>query len=150
LSEENVATVRLLFESVSKDLLEAFADAPRLREAFEHYFAQDLEWVMPSWAPGNPLESHWGIDGAIAAMTDHLSPWEMYRNVPERYVGAGDKVVVLAHEEGRLSGERSEVEIEVGGVWTFRAGKIAKVEHFTSHQQALRMAGIDPAVPQAG
>lgn len=149
MSEENVATVRLIYESVSIDLLEAFADAPRLRSAFEHYFADDLEWVMPP-LNGGAAESHWGVDGAIAAMTDHLAPWAEYRNLPERYVEAGDRVVVLAHEHGLLR-SGGELELEIGGVWTFRAGKISRVEYFASHEQALHSAGVDPAAaPQAG
>jgi ketosteroid isomerase-like protein len=149
-SEENVATVRLILESVSKDLLEAFADAPRLRAAFLHYFAEDLEWVMPAgFEADSPSRSHRGVDGAIAAMTDHLSPWDEYRNVVEHYIEAGDSVVALAHEHGRAR-DGSEVELEVGMVWTFGAGKIARVESFPSHERALRAAGVDPAAVAPG
>jgi ketosteroid isomerase-like protein len=150
-SEENVATVRLILESVSKDLLEAFADAPRLRAAFLHYFAEDLEWVMPSgFDPDAPSESHHGVDGAIAAMTDHLSPWEEYRNVVERYIDAGASVVALAHEYGKARNGGSDIDLEVGMVWTFAAGKVARVESFRSHEEAVRAAGLDPAAVAQG
>jgi ketosteroid isomerase-like protein len=144
-SEENVATVRLILESVSKDLLEAFADAPRLRAAFLHYFAEDLEWVMPvGFDADSPSESHRGVDGAIAAMSAHLSPWDEYRSVVDRYIDAGDSVVALVHEHGR-GRNGSEIELEVGMVWTFSDEKIARVESFTSHERALQAAGVDPA-----
>jgi ketosteroid isomerase-like protein len=150
-SEENVATVRLILESVSKDLLEAFADAPRLRAAFLHYFAEDLEWVMPTGFEADaPNESHWGVDGAIAALTDHLSPWAEYRNVVEHYIDAGDSVVALTHEYGHALNGATDIDLEVGMVWKFSAGKIARVVTFTGHEQALRAAGVDPTAVAPG
>jgi ketosteroid isomerase-like protein len=150
-SEENVATVRLILESVSKDLLEAFADAPRLRAAFLHYFAEDLEWVMPTGFEADaPSESHWGVDGAIAAMTDHLSSWAEYRNEVEHYIDAGDCVVALTHEYGRARNGGTELDLELGMVWQFSAGKIARVETFSGHEQALRTAGVDPTAVAPG
>jgi ketosteroid isomerase-like protein len=150
-SEENVATVRLILESVSKDLLEAFADAPRLQAAFRHYFSEDLVWVMPSATePDAPAESHWGVEAAIAALSDHLAPWDEYRNVVERYIDAGDSVVALTHEYGKARDGGPEVELEVGMVWTFADGKVKRVESFGSHERALRSAGLDPAASGRG
>ena len=141
---QNIEAVRQIFEGVNQELLEAMAESPTLRAAFEHYFAEDLEWVMVEARNGRAM-TYRGMDGAIEAMVAHLKPWTEYRHLAGRYIDAGDKVVVLAHESGRARTGEQRLDSDVGGVWSFRGAKIARVEHFQSHEQALSAAGIDVA-----
>jgi hypothetical protein len=58
--------------------------------------------------------------------------------------------VALAHEYGKARNGGSDIDLEVGMVWTFAAGKVARVESFRSHEQAVRAAGLDPAAVAQG
>jgi ketosteroid isomerase-like protein len=145
---QNIEAVRQIFEGVNQELLEAMAESPRLRDAFEHYFADDLEWVMVEGRSGRAL-TYRGMDGAIEAMNEHVRPWTDYRHLAGRYIDAGEVVVVLGHESGRARTGERRLDSEIGGVWRFRGPKIVRVEHFQDHQQALKAAGLDQTESQA-
>jgi ketosteroid isomerase-like protein len=145
---QNIEAVRQIFEGVNQELLEAMPTSPALRAAFEHYFTEDLQWVMVDGRGGDAL-TYEGLDGAIEAMNDHLRPWTEYRHLPGRYIDAGEVVVVLGHESARAKSGEKHLDTDIGGVWRFRGPKIARVEHFQSHEQALHAAGLDPAESQA-
>ena len=145
---QNIEAVRQIFEGINQELLEAMAESPRLRAAFENFFVEDLEWVMVDGRSGEAL-TYRGMEGAIEAMNDHVRPWAEYRHLPGRYIDTGEAVVVLGHESGRARTDERLLDSDIGGVWRFRGPKIARVEHFQSHEQALSAAGLDPAENQA-
>jgi ketosteroid isomerase-like protein len=67
--------------------------------------------------------------------------WEGFRIEPERFVDAGDRVVVIEVRRGRGSGSGVEVEQRSGVIWTLREGKVVGMETDLDPQEALEAAG---------
>lgn len=122
-----------------------------------------LERIYAAWGTGDfsiepEIYSHdwvWGFSdefvesGPVAgsqAQSDHLrnwlSQWTRWRCEAERYLPAGDRVLVLAKYTG--SGRQSEVEVEHLGahIWTFRGDEATKLVVYADRQQALRDAAL--------
>jgi ketosteroid isomerase-like protein len=62
---------------------------------------------------------------------------------PERFIAAGDKVVVFDYVRVRLKHEAEWREGPLAVVYTFRSGKVIHVRVFADRQQALEWAGVD-------
>ena len=62
---------------------------------------------------------------------------------PERFVDAGDDVVVVAKLTGTSRGARIPIEREQGYVWTIRQGKAIRFRWFsTAFPEALEAVGL--------
>ena len=61
---------------------------------------------------------------------------------PERFVDAGDDVVVVAKLTGTSRGARIPIEREQGYVWTIRDGKATRFRWFTTAPEALEAVGL--------
>jgi ketosteroid isomerase-like protein len=85
-----------------------------------------------------------GVAGLRAAMRDWLSAWESYRNVPEEFIDAGERVVVLTREHGRTRTHNVETNVETASVWTIREGKVLRLEAYLDRASALEAAGLQP------
>jgi ketosteroid isomerase-like protein len=74
---------------------------------------------------------------------DWLEPWATYRVQVDEMIEVGDGVVVLVRDRGRRHGMDVEVELISGSVWTFRDGKIARVEFYANREELRRATGLD-------
>jgi ketosteroid isomerase-like protein len=110
-------------------------DIPAMVEAFD----PQMEWIEPAEYPGG------GIQRGRAAVEAHLTwargTWAEGRCEPERFVVAGDKVVVFVHVRARLKDETEWREGRLADVYTFRDGKAVQMRSFPDRQQALEWAG---------
>jgi ketosteroid isomerase-like protein len=72
---------------------------------------------------------------------EFLGDWEQARYEPEGVREAGDRVVMpfTTHFRGR---DGIEVTAQATWVWTFRDGKIARLELFQDRDEALAAAGL--------
>jgi ketosteroid isomerase-like protein len=61
---------------------------------------------------------------------------------PERFIDAGDDVVVVATFTGVSRGGRIPIERKQGYVWTIHDGKAIRFRWFSSPQEALEAAGV--------
>ena len=129
MSQENVEVVRRIFDgwsqgdfSVGRDLMTA-----------------DFEWQQQADAvePGSRRGA------AIAtAFRNLFDVWESYRIVTDRYLDAGDKVVVFAHNRATARGSGMKLDQPFAYVWTVQAGKLARVEIYGNEREALEAAGL--------
>jgi len=106
-------------------------------------YGPDLEW---GWSDEFP-----GLEGVIREPVERserlvqwLSTWEQWRVVPEDFVTSGDHVVVLCRYTGRGKGSGVEVDTHGAHMWTFRDGRAARLEIFSSARRALKAAGVEP------
>jgi len=67
--------------------------------------------------------------------------WEEFRIEPERFVDAGDTVVVVEKRYGRGRGSGIDVEQRSAVIWTLRDGKIIAMETDVDPQEALTAVG---------
>lgn len=82
-----------------------------------------------------------------AAVEAHFSQaratWAEGSCEPERFVVAGDKIIVFVHVRVRLIHESEWREGRLADVYTFRNGKAIQMRSFADRRQALEWAGVD-------
>ena len=100
----------------------------------------DVEWVNPPVAvePGTRRGAV-GFNEAIASIYEG---WEDSRFEPEEVLASGEDVVALGELRARGRAVGLEVRREHAQVWTFRAGRVARMRWFDSHADALAAAGL--------
>jgi ketosteroid isomerase-like protein len=60
----------------------------------------------------------------------------------EEIIDAGDRVVLVAHHQGRGRGSGIEVDARFYEVYTLREGKVSRVDEYTEREPALEAAGL--------
>jgi hypothetical protein len=142
MSKENVEIVRTLIPAPGIDVAGLLRDEGRFRElraVVEPLIDPEAEAVA-LWQPG-PARVYVGIEGFRELWLDWLEPWATYRiREVEDLVDVGDRVVALIRDAGTRDDTDVEVEINAGSIWTFRDGKIVRVE-FCTREEALEAAG---------
>lgn len=124
MSEENVELVRQIHERWDRG------------ESIRELVAEDLEYVNPTYAvePGTRI----GRD-AFGSVTETY-PNFVFR--PERFIDAGDEVVVLGRYTASGGASGIELEGDHGYVWTIKDGVAVRFRWFQSHAEALEAARI--------
>lgn len=69
--------------------------------------------------------------------------WEQFRWEPQRFVGAGDEVVVLLHSHGRGKTSGLEMTRDVAMVWTLRGTRASALRFYVKQAEALEAAGLE-------
>jgi uncharacterized protein len=102
--------------------------------------ADDIEWVNPREAvePGTRK----GAPDFGDAADKVAGAFEDARVEFERFIDAGDEVVVIGTLRGKGRGSGIELERRQGYVWTIRDGKAVRFQWFNDPAQALQAAGV--------
>lgn len=107
---------------------------------FVKIFDPDIERIEPAGFPTA------GTYRGLEAVTEHVShgrgTWAEGACEPERFIVAGDKVVVLAHVLVRLKDHTDWIDGRIGDVYTFRDGKAVEFRTFGDTQEALEWVGV--------
>jgi ketosteroid isomerase-like protein len=117
-----------------------YADWSQGRFWTEDLYTDDLEL---RWFPDMPdRDETKGTSDVIDSVKDWLASWRDVRVVPERYIPAGERVVVVASVAA--TGRQSGVELvhHLVHVWTVRGDRIARVEAYSTLEEALAAAGV--------
>jgi len=103
--------------------------------------ADDIEWVNDAKAiePGVRKGAE-AFGDAAAGVT---STFDEARIEFERFVDAGDQVVVIGILRGIGHGSGVDIERRQGYIWTIRGGKAVRFQWFNDPADALAAAGID-------
>jgi uncharacterized protein len=108
-------------------------------EATVKAFDAQIAWIEPTEYPGG------GTYHGHAAVKAHLSrargTWAEGSCEPERFIAAGDKVIVFIYVRVRLKHETEWREGRHAAVYTFRNGKAIEMRIFDDKGQALEWAG---------
>lgn len=110
---------------------------------FVKNFDEDIEWVEFAESPGGG--TYQGRAAIEAHAMEARATWAEGSCEPERFIVAGDKIIVFVHVRVRLKNETDWREGRIGDVYTFRNGKVIHVRLFADRGQALEWAGADPA-----
>lgn len=101
----------------------------------------DIEWTEPAEFPGG------GTYHGRAAVKQYLKQsrdaWAEVRSEPERFIRAGDKIVVFVRARVRAKDSSQSQEVLLADVFAFREGKAVRMRAFADRQEALRWVGID-------
>jgi ketosteroid isomerase-like protein len=118
------------------ELVQAILERWSRRESTADLIADDLEYVNPPYA----VES--GTRRGRDALGGVLDVYPDFHFEPERYVDAGDEVVVIGVARG-TSASGLEASWRQAHVWTIRAGKAVRFRWFLDPADALAAAGVE-------
>src|SRR5262249_28199053 len=122
-------------------LKEAFAALNRNNiPAVMKIFDPQIERIEPADFPMG------GTYRGLAAVQEHLSKalatWAEGTCAPEKFIVAGDKIIVFVYVHVRLKHEKEWREGPLADVFTFRNGKVIHWRTFGERQQALDWVGV--------
>jgi ketosteroid isomerase-like protein len=124
-----------------------------IRRFVDQFNAGDLESTRPFYQPDVELREwpdapgagmYHGIDDMLKAVDGWFEVWVSMHVEIEEIFEVGDHVLVFLHQRAR--GRESEVEVEVDSfnVYTFRDGKVSRIQLFIDRESALEAAGLTP------
>ncbi len=137
MSEENVEIAQRLFEEFQAGLVRGDPGAWFDPEAV----ADDFEWIVPTPLDGRSV---WrGREGFVKFMRTWTEQFEDWSMRVERWIDAGeDRVVALTCQSATGKGSGVPVELNLGQVWEFEAGRVARVRAYFTHAETLEAVGL--------
>lgn len=111
--------------------------------SFVKDFDEDMVWAEFLDSPGGG--TYRGLAAVRAHAVEARATWAEGACEPERFIVAGDKVVVFVHVRVRLKNETEWREGRIADVYTFRDGRAIGARVFADRGEALEWAGADPA-----
>jgi ketosteroid isomerase-like protein len=130
MSRENVELVRRAIDAFNREGVEAALA----------YMDPAIEWVgPPEWLEASPYTGHDGIR-KIASIWEET--FDEYRLDVERAFDAGDHVVALVVQHGRIKGTGDQIQQRIGFDWEVRGGKGVHVRVYFSWEEALEVVGL--------
>jgi ketosteroid isomerase-like protein len=100
----------------------------------------EIEWTEPAEFPGGG--TYHGQAAVKAYLTQSRATWAEVSSEPERFIAAGDRIVLLVHARVRPNGSNQWQDVHLADVYTFRNGKAVRMQAFADRQQALCWVGI--------
>jgi ketosteroid isomerase-like protein len=97
--------------------------------------------IRPAGVLPESEEVH-GHGGALRFLATQMEAFTAMWFEPQEFIDAGDRVVVRVRTSGSARHTGIAVEFERIHVWTYRGGKVARLDIFASKQQALEAVGL--------
>ena len=94
-----------------------------------------IEWTEPDSFPGGG--THHGTAEVQGYLTRSRAGWAEGRSEPERFIAAGDRIVVFVHARFRGKGSAEWGEVRLADVYTFRDGRPVQMRAFADREEAL-------------
>jgi hypothetical protein len=102
----------------------------------------DDEVVFVTFATEGDDLTYRGPAGVAEWMHEFLTQWTEFKVTAEEFIAAGEKVLAVGHQTARGRQSGVAVEMPVFGVWTFRQGKVIRLEFFRDRSRAFEAAGL--------
>jgi ketosteroid isomerase-like protein len=131
--EQNVELVRSLIDRWNR------GD----RTADPDIFHPEVEFLPLRTATEGVYRGAAGIEAFIADTLEVFERFEMHLDLEE----IGEHVLAWGNNHVRARGSGIETDVEIGGVFAFRDGKVIRWEDFGSRDKALESISPSPAGP---
>ena len=127
------------------------AETEALKEAYSALNRNDISGFVKEFDPQivriEPAEfPSGGTYHGLAAVKEHVSQgrstWAEGSCEPERFIVAGDKIVVSLHVRVRIKEQTDWIDARIADGFTFRNGKAIQFQTFVDERQALEWAGV--------
>jgi|ERR1700678_4058216 ketosteroid isomerase-like protein len=92
--------------------------------------------------PDHAGEVYSGLEGVLKAVETWSEPYEAMTNELQRIVGSGDCLVAIHRFRARARHTGIEFDQPSAYVYTFRDGKIIRIQGFWDPEEALAVAGL--------
>jgi ketosteroid isomerase-like protein len=138
MSQENIEHARQGYAALS-DGLPASGLGP-LRRLVEERFDPEVT-IKPAGVFPESDEVH-GRDGALRFLETQMEAFEAMSFEPLELLDAGDSVVASVRIGGRARHTGIELEFERIHVWTYRSGKVLRLEIYPRTREALEAVGL--------
>jgi ketosteroid isomerase-like protein len=128
------------------------AHVDRIREFYEALDRDDIDsavglcdpdvriWLNPDVVAALPPRGYKEVASYLRGWFDS---WDAYVPRPQKFIDAGDQVVVVVKLRARGKGSRFEIEEEMADVFTLDGGNIVQLRLYVDRDVALDSAGID-------
>ena len=127
----------------SMEILKAVFDALAQGEAAALVQQTDPEIrIYPRPAEPGVREVYEGWEGLEEYVVNWYSAWDEYEVEPVRFVDAGDQVVVVLREQGRMAQSGIEVVEEFSHSFKLRDDRIIEWRMYDSYAEALEGVGL--------
>jgi ketosteroid isomerase-like protein len=121
-------------------LIEAYAALNRNDiPAFVKVLDPQIERIEPAEFPGGG--TYHGLAAVQAHLSHHRGNWAEGSCEQERFIVAGDRIILFLYVRVRLKHETDWREGRIADVFTFRDGKAIQWRTFADSRQALEWAG---------
>ena len=131
-----------LVESSYRLLAELREGTPgTLEHAFGETFDERLEVCIPDAYPEG-AQVFRGRDGLQRWIASNKEAWEEWRFEPERFLEAGDQVVVLVHVVARGGASGIHLDRQTGHLWTIADGRVTRCEVYLDPSQAFQAVEV--------
>jgi ketosteroid isomerase-like protein len=129
-SRENVETVRAVFERRSEGDFRSHFDL------FDDHVVLVLRPEFPD------AGAHFGTEGLAKYTRGFLEPWTHLTMEAEEIIDAGDTVIVRLVQRAAGDASGAETELRYFQLWTFRGGKVIRLESIRTRDEAFEAAGL--------
>ena len=102
----------------------------------------DPDVELDEWQEAPGARTYRGVEGVHAALDSWFETWEWMRVDVEELHEVGDRVLFTLHQRAKGRGSGIEIEITSWNVYTFRDGKVTRMQLFTSREPAFEAAGL--------
>jgi len=103
----------------------------------------EIEWHTYI-VPGPGGGTYHGHDGVRELWSDAKRVFGGFKNIPEQIRETRDQIVAFVRVEGVGTQSGVPVEARIAHLYSFRDGKVIRIESFENRDEALRAAGIEP------
>jgi ketosteroid isomerase-like protein len=142
-SEENVENLRAMAAVFSTETIHALLEAWRRGDADLALLDPEVTYEDYDSLPDHAGEVYIGHEGVLKAIESWAEPYEQMTNELQRIVGSGDRLVSIHRFRARARYTGIEFDQPSSYVWTFRDGKIVRIEGFWNPAEALKAAGLE-------
>lgn len=106
----------------------------------------NVEWTEPPNFPGGG--SYRGPQAVKGYLKQSRERWTEGRSEPERFITAGDRIVVFVHVRFIPKGGNEWHDAKIADVYTVHQGRIVQMNAFADRQKALDWAGAKAAAQE--
>jgi hypothetical protein len=129
MSEENLNIMRQGYDAFNRGDIDTVMDL----------MDPNIEWQEPD-VEGLPLRGthHGPEDIANNVFGATVENWDDFQAVPEEFLDAGDRVIVLGHFQGRRKATGKTLDAPFVNVWTLRDGKLVHHRNYPDTAKILQ------------
>ena len=107
-----------------------------------HLFHPDVEYRRVG-IDATGLPGTWrGVEAMIRAASEWVLTFELLRVEAERFIEAGDAVVVFTRHTGKAKASGVPIDGRFAEVMTLREGRVVRFDQYRDREEALKAVGL--------